>query len=300
MSMLPAEYYRRRAGNYAISETGDPMVDVNSIQSPLEAGYKAYATTFAEVFSEGLGKGGQALMKTAAPGISTFMGKITPKMLRNIGDKNMWLKFTNQFRKAGKWDGPFWEIAEEYANSFIQTGLTGETDQLKQMFTPEGFREVALPIFLTAGAFKAAEIPGKLNYRRVTTRNWKKAQKLMAKEIGEDGVNVLQSSLDKILAGNIDEGLAEINNILSNNQSSIPYLANYVKAGLEYNMMKKSIENDEMDKVKGKMDQVKQMTSSLRDATGQLKTRTSLPNIATFRDTETGDIFILDENNTAN
>ena len=117
----------------------------------------------------------------------------------------------------------------------------------------------------------------------------------MAKEIGEDGVNVLQSSLDKILAGNIDEGLAEINNILSNNQSSIPYLANYVKAGLEYNMMKKSIENDEMDKVKGKMDQVKQMTSSLRDATGQLKTRTSLPNIATFRDTETGDILILDE-----
>lgn len=151
LTMGYSDYEKRRAGNYEIDDLGNAQYIAESQQGVGEAVWKSYATSFAEVFGEGFGEIGKS-----------FLGKAVTK---NGTDG-----LVKTFKKAAKFDGALWETAEEYITSLTAGALTGEWEELKHLFTVDGFLNVFISSVIMGGAFKASEMPITVRNKSINTK----------------------------------------------------------------------------------------------------------------------------------
>lgn len=108
MPIAPTDYFERRIGD--VTPDGD-LVE-GSEDGRLEAAFKAGATAFSEVFTEGLG----AYMGRPLSWIARKTGPIGKSVLNPV----------ERFAKAAKFDGWLAEYLEEVVNSQMQPLLTGD------------------------------------------------------------------------------------------------------------------------------------------------------------------------------
>jgi hypothetical protein len=108
LPIAPTDYFERRIGD--VTPDGD-LVE-GSEDGRLEAAFKAGATAFSEVFTEGLG---------------AYMGRPLSWIARKTGPiGKLVLNPVERFAKAAKFDGWLAEYLEELVNSQMQPLLTGD------------------------------------------------------------------------------------------------------------------------------------------------------------------------------
>lgn len=189
------DYFTRKAGEFARNKAGNAESIKGTSEEEVAALYKAFAGGASEFWGERIGEPlGKVLNMYGGNSIRKYIGsKITPKLFRLTQTPSGLNQFVGTFKKHIAYDGMVSEIAEEYFTAATKGIATGEWEDWNYQTTWKGFMDVAVPTALMAGAFKAAELPGRGYYKYSTNRAFSKADKGLSSVQNQDFANAVRS-----------------------------------------------------------------------------------------------------------
>jgi hypothetical protein len=149
MTMTQEGYARRRTGLVEPKLTNEGIegeVKAGTEDSVGEAAYKAFATTFAEVFTEELG------------GIVTKpLGKLANRIGINSLTKNIDNAIISRIKDVAKFNGVVGEYSEELINSYLQASLTRD-QPLSEVWNGKQQLETLLTVGTMGSLFMVANV----------------------------------------------------------------------------------------------------------------------------------------------
>ena len=199
MTMGYTGFAGRKTGEF----TAEGEYEKGTAEPFLEAAYKAGATQFAEVFTEGLG------------GVATKELKFFGKKFTGIAPT-----VVKRFEKAAKWDGFLLEYGEEFVNSYLQAALTGDR-KISEVWDTKEQLVTALTVAGMGGAFYTSNkvnrvIDKKINLLGIDNEIKEKVNTALkledSKEIGENLYNIFSEGnlSSKQLAKIVNYSLSEV------------------------------------------------------------------------------------------
>lgn len=144
MTMTQEEFARRRVGEIQpeLTDEGLEGKPIEGTEETVgEAAYKAFSTTFAEVFTEELGGA-----------VTKPLGKLANKIGFNNLVKNLDNTVIAKVKDAVKFNGIVGEYSEELMNSYLQAALTGD-QKLSEVWDGKEQLETALTVSTVGALF---------------------------------------------------------------------------------------------------------------------------------------------------
>lgn len=160
MTMTQEEFARRRTGDVTPTITDEGLEgkpEVGTEETVGEAAYKAFATTFAEVFTEELGGA-----------VTKPLGKLAGKIGINKLTKGLDNAIINRVKDAVKFNGIVGEYSEELINSYLQAGLTGD-QPISEVWNGKEQLETLLTVGTVGAIFMGTSAVTKTKEKNKTT-----------------------------------------------------------------------------------------------------------------------------------
>ena len=144
-------------------------------------------------------------------GLGEFGPKFVNVLLKKAATKKGAATIVSGFRKAAKFDGIGWEMGEEYLNAGLISVMQGDTEQLEQMFSKDGFVQTLIPVVAVGTAFKVLEAGEKTAVRLNIKSNLSRAEKDMQGLDADHRNQIIQAA--SLMRERPDEAQAMLNGI---------------------------------------------------------------------------------------